>query len=101
MSNPLLAGLRPTHPGETLREDILPALAMPKVEVARRLGISRALLYSILDEKAPVTPAVALRLGRFFGTTAESWLTMQQNYDLKVLQAAMARELDAIEPVAA
>ncbi|MCW5697246.1 MAG: HigA family addiction module antidote protein [Bauldia sp.] len=99
--NPLLKGLKPVHPGAILREDVLPALGIPKAAVARRLGISRAMLYSILEEKAPVTPAMALRFGRLFGNSAEFWLNLQQNYDLKVLEAAMASELDAIEPVAA
>ena len=56
MTNPLTKGLRPVHPGEMLREDILPAVARPKVEIARLLGISRQTLYDILNEKQPVTP---------------------------------------------
>lgn len=99
--NPLLAGLMPTHPGELLREDVLPALSIAKTALARRLGISRALLYAILAERAPVSPAVALRLGRLLGTTAESWLNMQRDYDLRRLETNMAAELSAIEPVAA
>lgn len=99
--NPLLRGLKPTHPGEMLREDVLPALGIPKTEIARRLGISRAMLYAILDEKAPVSPAMALRLGRLLGTSAESWLNMQRDHDLRRLEAAMSKELDGIEPVAA
>lgn len=99
--NPLLTGLRPTHPGELLREDVLPALGIPKTEVARRLGISRAMLYAILAEKAPISPAVALRLGRLLNTTAESWLNMQRDHDLRLLSAQMAEELAEIEPVEA
>lgn len=101
MGNPRLAGLRPTHPGELLREDILPALGLTRVEVARRLGISRALLYAILSEKAPVTPAMALRLARLLGGSAESWLNVQRTYDLRTLEVEMAEELAAIRPVAA
>jgi addiction module HigA family antidote len=99
--NPLLAGLRPTHPGEFLREDVLPALDIPKTEVARRLGISRAMLYAILAEKAPVSPAIALRLGKLLNTTAESWLNMQRDHDLRMLSVEMADELAEIRPVAA
>ena len=72
MTNPLLKGLRPVHPGEMLREDILPAVGRPKTEIARLLGISRQTLYDILGEKQPVTPAMALRLARMFGGSAES-----------------------------
>lgn len=99
--NPLLKGLTPTHPGELLREDILPALGIPKTEIARRLGISRAMLYAILEERAPVSPAMALRLGRLFGVSAESWLNMQRDYDLRMLEQEMSDELAEIEPVAA
>ena len=96
MTNPLTKGLRPVHPGEMLREDILPAVARPKVEIARLLGISRQTLYDILNEKQPVTPAMALRLARMFGGSAESWVNMQRNYDLKIAEAAMGNALDAI-----
>lgn len=99
--NPLLKGLRPTHPGEFLREDILPLLGIPKTEIARRLGISRAMLYAILEERAPVSPAMALRLAKLLGTTPESWLNMQRDYDLRLLEREMSDELDEIDPVAA
>ena len=96
MTNPLLKGLRPVHPGEMLREDILPAVGRPKTEIARLLGISRQTLYDILNEKQPVTPAMALRLARMFGGSAESWVNMQRNYDLKIAERELADELDKI-----
>jgi addiction module HigA family antidote len=94
-------GLPPVHPGALLREDVLPSVPMTKSDVARALGISRALLYAILAEKAPVTAPVALRLGRFFGNGPQLWLAMQSNYDLETLGRSMARALDAIAPVKA
>jgi addiction module HigA family antidote len=99
--NPLLKGLAPTHPGEVLREDVIPALELRKTEIARRLGISRQTLYDILDEKQPVTPAMALRLGKFFGNGPEFWLNLQRDYDLRTLEPKMRDALGAIEPVAA
>jgi antitoxin HigA-1 len=96
MTNSLLKGLRPIHPGEMLREDILPAVGRPKTEIARLLGISRQTLYDILNEKQPVTPAMALRLARMFGGSAESWTNMQRNYDLKIAEAELGDALDAI-----
>lgn len=71
----------PTHPGEMLREDILPAVGKPKAEIARLLGIPRQQLYDILDEKKPVSPAVAVRLGKLFGNDAGLWIRMQGAYD--------------------
>jgi antitoxin HigA-1 len=96
MTNPLVAGLRPMHPGELLREDILPAVGRPKAEIARLLGISRQTLYDILGEKQPVTPAMALRLARMFGGNAESWTNLQRNYDLRMAEAELGDALDAI-----
>ncbi|MFI5013518.1 MAG: HigA family addiction module antitoxin [Hyphomicrobiales bacterium] len=55
------------HPGELLREEILPALDRPKTEIAKLLGVSRQTLYDILEEKQPVTPIMALRLGKLCG----------------------------------
>jgi addiction module HigA family antidote len=57
----------PTHPGEILKEDILPALNMPVATAARYLGISRQTLHRILAGTLPVTPPMALRLGKFCG----------------------------------
>jgi len=96
MTNPLTQGLRPVHPGEMLREDILPAVGRPKAEIARLLGISRQTLYDILGEKQPVTPAMALRLARMFGGSAESWVNMQRNYDLKIAERELGDALNAI-----
>ena len=89
------------HPGELLREDVIPTLDLPKAEIAHRLGISRQTLYDILDEKQPVTPAMALRLGKFFGNGPDFWLNLQREYDLRTLEPKMAEELAAIETVAA
>jgi addiction module HigA family antidote len=89
----LTHGVAPVHPGALLREDVLPGVGLKKADVAKALGISRAQLYAILAEKAPVTAAMALRLGRFFGNGPELWLNMQSNYDLEILGRRMEREL--------
>ena len=98
MTNPLLAGLRPVHPGTILRRDVLPALGVPIVAVAQALGISRQHLYDIMNGKKPVTAATALRLGRYLGNGPDLWLNMQARYDLVVAARAMADELGAIHP---
>ena len=96
MTNPLVAGLKPMHPGELLREDILPAVARPKTEIARLLGISRQTLYDVLNERQPVTPNIALRLARMFGGGPESWINLQRNYDLEIAERELGDALDAI-----
>ena len=100
-NNSLLAGLPPVHPGALLREDILPHVKMSKTNIAEALGVSRAQLYAILSEDAPVTAAMALRLGKLFGNGPEIWLNMQSNYDIETLSAKMKKELDAIPRVEA
>lgn len=93
MTNPLVAGLRP---GESLREEILPAVGRPKTEIARLLGISRQTLYDIRNEKQPVTPVMAMRLAKMFGGGPESWINLQRDYDLKIAEAELGDALDSI-----
>lgn len=77
---------RPTHPGEVLRLDVLPALGLTQQELADRLGVSRLTVSQILHEKRSVTPDMAIRLGRLLGNGPEIWLRMQQALDLWVLE---------------
>jgi addiction module HigA family antidote len=70
----------PTHPGALLRE-VIPATGRSKAEIATLLGISRQHLYDILKERKPVSPAVAVRLGKLFGDGAGVWVRMQGAYD--------------------
>lgn len=95
-SNALLSGLGPTHPGEILREDILPALGISKTEVARLLGISRQTLHDVLGERQPVTPAMSLRLAKLLGSSPQLWINLQRDYDIDVLSESMREELAAI-----
>jgi addiction module HigA family antidote len=97
----LLAGLEPVHPGAFLREDVLPSVNLSKTGLAAALGISRAQLYAILGAQAPVTAAMALRLGKFFGNGPELWLNMQSNYDIETLSRKMKKQLAAIPHVEA
>lgn len=73
---------RPMHPGELLREDVLPATGKSRKEIASLLGISRQHLYDILNEKKAVTAATALRLGKLFGNGPELWTNLQVRYDI-------------------
>lgn len=97
----LLKNLRPIHPGEILREDVLPSLGKPKTEIARLLGVSRQTLYDVLNEKQPITANLALRIGKLVGGGAEIWLRMQQRYDLQIAERALAKELKNIPTLAA
>ncbi len=73
--------IQPSHPGEMLAEIIIPATGKSKAEIARLLGISRQTLYDIINEKQPISPAIAVRLGKLFGDGAGIWIRMQGAYD--------------------
>jgi addiction module HigA family antidote len=92
----LQRGLPPMHPGELLREEILPALNRPKTEIAKLLGVSRQTLYDILEERQPVTPIMALRLGKLCGNGPELWLNLQKRYDLQEAEQRLGDKIKAI-----
>ena len=73
---------RPTHPGAILREDVLPGLRITQGALAELLGVSRLSVSQLLNEHRAVSPDMAMRLERLLGTSAESWLRMQQAVDL-------------------
>ena len=88
-----MTGLAPMHPGELLREDIVPALGRSVSELAGLLGVSRQSLHAVLAERSAVTPAMALRLGKLCGNGPAFWLNLQTRYDIAVLSEAMSAEL--------
>jgi antitoxin HigA-1 len=77
---------QPTHPGEILREDVLPALGLTQRELAERLGVSRLTVSEILHEKRGVTADMAIRLGKLLGNGPYLWLRMQQAVDIWTLE---------------
>lgn len=85
----------PVHPGEVLREDVLPGLNMSPAAAANHLGISRQALERVLAGTASISPEMALRIGKFCGNGPEVWLRMQGSYDLwraeQVLKDEIAR----------
>jgi addiction module HigA family antidote len=72
----------PSHPGAIIREDMLPATGKTKSEIARLLGISRQHLRDIMEEKKPISPEVAVRVGKLFGGGPGPWVRMQGEYDV-------------------
>lgn len=95
-------GMRPIHPGEILREDYLKPLNMSANALARALHVTPARVNDIVREVRGVTPDTALRLARYFGGDAASWLNLQQAYDLKIAEKLAAKTIwKEIEPLAA
>lgn len=87
-------GLPPMHPGEILREEFLVPLNLSANALARELHVPPNRISAILREKRGVTADTALRLGRFFGTTAQLWLNLQSSYDLKIAEEALSGRLE-------
>ena len=94
-------GMRPVHPGEVLREDFLKPLQLSANALSKALHVAAGRINDIVLERRGVTPDTALRLARFFGGDAQSWLNLQQIYDLKVTEREKAKQIEAeIEPLA-
>jgi addiction module HigA family antidote len=91
----------PTHPGEILREDVLPALRISVSEAAQELGVTRQTLHRIMACTHPVTPEMALRLGRFCGNGPTLWVRMQVEHDLWQARRRLADQLERIPEHAA
>lgn len=89
----------PSHPGALLREIVIPNSGMPVSRAAERLGVTRQTLHRLLAEKLGVSPAMALRLARLFGSSPDFWLRMQQTHDLWYASRALAKDIQAIEPL--
>jgi len=87
---------KPTHPGDVLREDVLPAMGESVTGFARRTGMSRQSIHAILACKRAVTPEAALRIGAVVGNGARVWLAMQMEFDLWQAEQTLHDELTAI-----
>lgn len=89
--------LNPSHPGEILREEFLKPLGLTVTATARALGVSRKVLSDIVNERAGVSPAMAIRLARAFDSDASFWLRLQNGYDLA--HAATAARKFRVKPL--
>jgi addiction module HigA family antidote len=89
-----MARLSPIHPGEILRSEFLDELGVTPYALAKNTGIDKGNLSRIINGKSAITADTALRLGRFFGTSPDSWMNLQVRYDLEV---AKDRGLKKIE----
>jgi len=93
----------PPHPGETLRDDVLPALGLSVTDAAEQLGVTRAAFSRVLNGRAGISPEMALRLERWLGVDhggrAGVWLGMQAAYDLWIAQKNARQALNKIKPI--
>ncbi len=86
-------GMRAIHPGEILREEFVEPLALSVNALARRLDVPATRLHEILKERRGITADTALRLARCFDTTAEFWMALQADYDIKTARQTSAKAI--------
>ena len=76
-------GLPPVHPGEIIKQDILPSAGLSVTDAAKALGVSRQMLHDILAERKPLSAVMCLKVSRLFGSTPEFWIRLQAAYAQK------------------
>ena len=86
-------GMRPIHPGEILREEYLQPLGISANALAIKLRVPATRLHEIIKERRSITADTAMRLARFFGGDAQSWLNLQSSYDLRQAEISHAAEI--------
>jgi len=86
---------KPTHPGEVLREDVLPAMHETVTGFARRVNMSRQSIHAILSGRRAISPEAALRIGKVVGNGARIWLAMQMEFDLWQAEEKLGAKLAA------
>ena len=86
--------LSPTHPGEILVEEFLKPLVLSQSRLARDINVPPRRINEICLGKRGITPDTALRLGRYFGQSAEFWMQLQQRYDLETRRDQIATKLE-------
>ena len=75
--------LPPVHPGEIIREDILPEVGLSVTAAAKALGVSRQMLHDVLAGRKPLSAVMCLKVSRFFGGSPQMWVRLQAEWDLK------------------
>ena len=91
--------MRPIHPGEIIKEEYLAPLDMSVNALAIALRIPAPRINDVVRQKRAISVDTALRLARYFSTTAQFWLNLQTSYDLKIAQQSMANIVDEISPL--
>ena len=91
--------LPPMHPGEVLREEFLIPLGLSAGALAKACGVPRTRIERIANEETSITADTALRLGKALGTSAQVWLNLQNEFDMRTAKSRIGKELERISPV--
>jgi addiction module HigA family antidote len=92
--------LRPVHPGDLLAHDFMEPLQLSAYKLAKGLGVSVPTVNEIVRRRRAVTAEMALRLSRYFGTTAQLWQKLQNQYDLEIANHKIGKKVERIQPLA-
>ena len=87
------------HPGEVLREEFLSPLGLSAGALAKACGVPRTRMMRIANEETAITADTALRLGKALGTSAQLWLNLQNEFDIRTAKRQIGKELERITPV--
>lgn len=96
-----MANLNPIHPGEILYEDFMRPFGLSSTALAKAIGVTVARVNEIVRGRRGITADTALRLARYFGTDAQSWMNLQDNYDLAVAKRQAGTAIRKINPLRA
>ena len=88
----------PTHPGEVLNKDFLEPLGLSQTALAKELNTTFRTVNEIVNEKRNISPEMAIKLSRYFGTSAEVWLNLQNQYDIYRIKTRKSGILERIKP---
>ncbi len=89
----------PTHPGEMLLEEFLKPMGLSQQSLARSIRVPYQRINEIVNKRRGITPATALRLGKYFRNTAAFWMNLQLRWDLHHAQTSEAETLQKIQPI--
>ena len=89
---------KPTHPGEIVKEDFMKPFGLTQTQLAEELNTTFRTINEIINEKRNISPEMAIKLARYFGTTEELWMNLQNQYDLYQVKSKKRDILKKIKP---
>jgi addiction module HigA family antidote len=91
--------LNPIHPGEILKHEFMEPFSLSSNRLAKHIGVTPARINEIVRARRGITAETALRLAQYFNTDAQSWMNLQQHYELEVAEQAIGKEVASIQPI--
>jgi addiction module HigA family antidote len=89
---------KPTHPGEILNEEFLKPLEISQTELAEALGTTFRTINELVNAKRNLSSEMCVKLAKYFGTSAELWFNLQNQYDIYVVSKSLSKQLNQIKP---